>query len=283
MWRFKSNFAHLRFKFVAYLIPVFLFALSCSKLQSTGRVILTFVVLHGFLYPASNAYNSFYDRDEKSIGGLEHPPQITSELKTISYALDFVALVLAIRMGAAFFGMVLIYGFISKAYSHPIIRLKKRPFLSWIIVSIFQGAWIFYAVQIGVGSHIDYAAGAVATLLVASSYPLTQIYQFAEDQKRGDLTLSRWLGIRGTFVFSALLLLVALVAMIICLSHSYARSQIAWLPIFLMPVGVHFFSWMIATFRDSGEANYKNANRMSFFATWSMSSFFVFLLLMPRT
>ena len=34
---------------------------------------LIFVILHILVYPASNGYNSYMDRDEGSIGGLKNP------------------------------------------------------------------------------------------------------------------------------------------------------------------------------------------------------------------
>jgi 1,4-dihydroxy-2-naphthoate octaprenyltransferase len=42
-------------------------------------------------------------------------------------------------------------------------------------------------------------AAILSALFFAGSYPLTQIYQHEEDARRGDLTLSRVLGVAGTF------------------------------------------------------------------------------------
>jgi 1,4-dihydroxy-2-naphthoate octaprenyltransferase len=46
-------------------------------------------------------------------------------------------------------------------------------------------------------------------LLTTAIYPLTQLYQIAEDKQRGDLTLTRWLGSSGTCITVSLLLLTA--------------------------------------------------------------------------
>ena len=47
--------------------------------------------------------------------------------------------------------------------------------------------------------------GMLTSLMLWGNYPLTQVYQHREDARRGDMTLSRYLGIKGTFGFSALI------------------------------------------------------------------------------
>ncbi|WP_240731627.1 hypothetical protein [Hymenobacter radiodurans] len=66
----------LRIPFSVYLMPVFWFGLSALRQPcSPWRAVGVFVVLHVLAYPASNGYNSYYDRDEGSIGGLKKPPK----------------------------------------------------------------------------------------------------------------------------------------------------------------------------------------------------------------
>src|SRR5206468_3862777 len=98
-----------------------------------------------------------------------------------------------------------------KAYSYDKIRLKKYPFISTITVVFFQGFFTFLMVQLGSGIPASiYFSGAnlilalVSSLFLCGSYPLTQVYQHKEDRKRGDETLSLKLGLRGTFLFSAI-------------------------------------------------------------------------------
>ncbi|UOQ78239.1 hypothetical protein MUN84_06535 [Hymenobacter sp. 5516J-16] len=64
----------LRIPFSVYLMPVFWFGLSALPPGfSVARAVGVFVVLHLLAYPASNGYNSYYDQDEGSIGGLRQP------------------------------------------------------------------------------------------------------------------------------------------------------------------------------------------------------------------
>ena len=92
----KSTLLHLRLPFSFFLMPVFLFAVSVSPVVDLLPLCLSFFILHFLIYPASNSFNSYYDRDEMSIGGLEKPPPVTKELLHVSLILDGIALVLSL-------------------------------------------------------------------------------------------------------------------------------------------------------------------------------------------
>ena len=141
----KSTLLHLRIPFSLFLSPVFTMAVALSdQMMSSEKLIFSFVAIHLFLYPASNGYNSYFDKDEDSIGGLKRPPKVTTDLYWSSLAFDGIALSIAFMIGIPFGVGLLIYGIISKAYSHPSFRLKKRPWLSWLVVAFFQGGWMFF-------------------------------------------------------------------------------------------------------------------------------------------
>ena len=73
----KSTIQLLRFPFSFFLLPVYLFALSQVPSPHWGHALLIFFILHLLVYPASNGYNSYMDRDESSIGGIKQPLQPT--------------------------------------------------------------------------------------------------------------------------------------------------------------------------------------------------------------
>jgi hypothetical protein len=145
-WFDKSVLLHLRIPFSFFLMPVFCFALSQSPHPDVWLTIGVFLILHLFLYPASNAYNSFYDKDEGSIGGLEHPPPVSKNLLYAAWTFDVAALLLGALIGWSFVLALLTYGMVSKAYSYDKIRLKKYPVLSWLVVGLFQGAFTYLMV-----------------------------------------------------------------------------------------------------------------------------------------
>ena len=89
---YKKALPLLRIPFSIYLMPVFWFGLSALRGPWSGwRALGVFVVLHLLAYPASNGYNSYYDKDEGSIGGLKTPPKVTPELLHLVWAFDVLA------------------------------------------------------------------------------------------------------------------------------------------------------------------------------------------------
>ncbi|WP_239691825.1 UbiA family prenyltransferase [Hymenobacter coccineus] len=144
----------LRIPFSLYLMPVFWFGLSALRGPWSGaRAAGVFVVLHLLAYPASNGYNSYYDRDEDSIGGLKTPPKVTPELLHLVLLFDLLAVVGAALISVSFAALLIVYLLVSKAYSYDGIRLKKHPLLSTAVVVVFQGAFTFWMTQVGAGAH----------------------------------------------------------------------------------------------------------------------------------
>ena len=140
----RSSWLHLRIPFSYFLLPVFLFSVAISPNLDGSRLFWVFIILHLFLYPASNGFNSYFDKDEKSIGGLKNPPKVNKGLYYLSLLFDLIALGMGYFIISPLFAVMLfIYGLVSKAYSHPLIRLKKYPIIGWIAAGIFQGAFTF--------------------------------------------------------------------------------------------------------------------------------------------
>ena len=209
----RSSLKHLRIPFSLFLLPVYFFALALTPNLNGERMLWVFLSLHLFLYPSSNGYNSYFDKDEESIGGIKNPPKVTPDLYWLSLVFFAIALILAFKISFAFSSMLLVYGLVSMAYSHPSIRLKKYPWLSWLIAGLFQGYFTFAMAYAGLSDfgwtsflkpHV-LIPGMLTSLMLWGNYPLTQVYQHREDARRGDMTLSRYLGIKGTFGFSALI------------------------------------------------------------------------------
>ena len=146
----KNAFTLLRIPFSFYLMPVYFFALSqCNTINYTHAVLI-FFILHLFIYPASNGYNSYQDQDETSIGGLKNPPKATKDLFYLTLLFDLIGLALSLFVGITFFIGTLIYMVISRAYSYKGIRLKKYPVLGFLSVIIFQGAVSFLNIYCGI-------------------------------------------------------------------------------------------------------------------------------------
>src|SRR5690349_3454289 len=123
----KSTIQLLRFHFSFFLMPVYLFALSQLLSPDWKRAALVFFILHVLVYPASNGYNSYMDRDEESIGGIRKPLLPTKQLFHLSVIMDGIAIAFALFISSYFTFGILMYIFASRAYSFRGIRLKKHP------------------------------------------------------------------------------------------------------------------------------------------------------------
>lgn len=248
----KSNWLHLRIAFSVFLLPVFLFALALVEEVNWSRMILVFVTLHLFLYPSSNGYNSYYDKDEESIGGLKHPPKVDKGLLQLSFILLGISLLFGLLVNVAFSSMLLVYSLVSMAYSHPMIRIKKYPYASWLIAGFFQGCFTFILSYSGLtatgwGNFLNLSLilpASLTTLLLWSAYPLTQVYQHGEDGRRGDQTLSLKLGIQGTFVFASVWFMLSGAAFAWYFLKFTDQSWALWGFLAAMaPVALYFTVW----------------------------------------
>ncbi len=281
-----STLKHLRFPFSILLAPVFFFAVSQTASHDWLAVATTFVILHVFVYPASNGFNSYYDRDEGAIGGLAMPPPVTNDLLFWSWALEMVGLCFAFALDHRFGWMLVVYGIFSKLYSHPRTRIKARPIASWLVVVFFQGAWIYVATSLAVRRATDFHLAShlvpaiISTLLLAGAYPLTQIFQHDEDARRGDQTLSRLLGVRGTFLFSAVCFSIAGLSLLVFLARSDRVVYAMWAVGLLAPALVFFTFWYLRVLKDEREANFTNTMRMSLF--WAIGAIALFTLMWSR-
>lgn len=265
-------------------MPVFLFALALSPQVDWVNAVVVFVCLHLFLYPASNGYNSYFDKDEKSIGGLKFPPAVTKRLYQAALLFDGIALALGLFISWEFALMLAMYGLVSKAYSHPGIRLKKYAIGSWLVAGFFQGAFTFWMAWMGIMQmgFDELSAGLWFPALLTSailwgSYPMTQIYQHEEDAKRGDYTLSYRLGIRGTFIFTAGMFAVGSGLFFWYFMQQHSLT-IAWAFLIAMaPVVGYFHYWFFKVLRNAAYADFDHTMRLNFISALMLNAFFVWL------
>lgn len=283
----SSSWLHLRIPFSYFLLPVFLFALAISSNLNEVTMLWTFVAIHIFLYPASNGYNSYFDKDEKSIGGLQNPPPVDKGLYALSLTFDALAIGLGlIFVNLTFACMLFIYGLVSKAYSHPAIRLKKYPITGWVVAGFFQGMFTFAMCYIGINNYgfenifnpVVLIPGALSTVMLWANYPMTQIYQHEEDAKRGDMTLSRMLGIRGTFYFVSATFTVVAIGFVLYLQTFTPRYAIMFLAA-LFPVVAFFVYWFFQTYQNGTKADYKHTMWLNFISSTCLNLFFIYLFL----
>jgi 4-hydroxybenzoate polyprenyltransferase len=299
----RDVWLHLRLPFSQYLLPVCLFALTLPPFVSDWpRALWVLFVIHVLMYPAANTFNSYYDRDEGSVNGLETPPPVDKTLFWVSMGLEALALLGGALVNGQFVFFIIVYGLFMKAYSHTAIRIKKRPVASWLLISTFQGGFVFLMTYLVVqdlnlntalhpapdqsAQWLDqpghwtgglWLGTFISFLNILALYPVTQVYQHAEDTSRGDLTISRLMGVRGTFLNAW----VCLVASAVCFYLFYRGGWPFWLMAALLLPGLTYLTWLTARiWQNPAAATYRAAMWMTRLTGWGMNAFFLHLLLM---
>ncbi|MEO6355065.1 MAG: UbiA family prenyltransferase [Ferruginibacter sp.] len=282
----SSTIQLLRFHFSFFLMPVYWFALSQTPFIKTSDAVLIFVILHVLVYPASNGYNSYMDRDTESVGGIKNPLQPTRQLFYITILLDAVAVAMSCLISIYFVIGILAYILASRAYSYRGIRLKKYPVTGYLTVIFFQGAVTFFLVMHGSSNDkilaVPTFAMIAASLLIGGFYPLTQIYQHQQDKADGVNTLSLLLGYRGTFIFTAIVYFFAVSTLAYQLLSTHQQNSFFIIQIFFIPVLVYFFWWFRQVTLKHTAANFVNTMRMTLLASACTNAAFITLFLIEK-
>lgn len=280
----RSTIQLLRLPFSFFLMPVYWFALSMVPEVNVLKAILIFILLHVFLYPSSNGYNSYMDRDESSIGGIERPMQPTRQLFYTTVVLDMAAALISFVICVPFAIAFIVYIICSRLYSYRHIRLKRFAVWGYLTVIINQGALTFWMVYVGTNANkatpFPWIACVAAAFLIGGFYPITQVYQHEADAKDGVQTISMLLGIRGTFVFCAIMYLIAFGLLFVYFQHTLQLARFGLLQAFFIPVLLYFFYWVNKVWKNRSAADFKHTMQMNWLAAGCTNLAFITLFIL---
>ena len=283
----SSTIKHLRFPFSFYLMPVFLFALSQAQEINWITAILAFIILHLLIFPSSNGYNSYQDRDETSIGGLKHPPKVTKNLFFVTLAFDIIGILAGLFISEYFSLLLLVFITMSRMYSYRKIRLKKYPIIGFLTVFVFQGGFVYLIALSAIAEPFSFKSiitsenlicMCIASLFLGSAYPLTQIYQHDADKKDGVISISNKLGYTGTFIFSAFLFTLATILLTYYFEHRNQLIVMLIFFVFMLPIVVRLSIWFNKVRQNTGNANFENTMSMNMINASCMNAFFAVLI-----
>ncbi len=209
--------------------------------ERLGPAILALVIWVVFLNGGTLAINSVFDKDVGDIGYLNAPPALPRYLLHFSLVLLCGGQALAFLLPVGFRVAYAICFVLSILYSVPPFRFKAVAGVDW------------YAAWAATGRPLDTGHGLVLLAfcpLFAGLYPLTQLYQFDEDRRRGDRTLALILGMRASLVVATVSTLLAfgLLAWAMMLLHVGAKGftllvpLVLWLAV-LVPWLMNFATW----------------------------------------
>lgn len=235
VWHF---ILHLRWHYQLFILSGgFLLGGFLSANLDISSFLLQFANVHLLLFGGATAYNSFWDKDEGPIGGLQNPPKMQPWMWSASLMLQVVGLVIAVPQGLLYTGIYVLSMLLFWLYSTPLARWKSHPYKSLVAIGISTG---FNSVLLGnlaagngeIAISVWVAAAGVSLMLL-SLYPISQIYQIEEDRKRRDQTFAVRFGKRGVCYF----FIIAFVSGLILVSLAIGVFDF-WIAVFFGGIGV---------------------------------------------
>ena len=276
----------LRLPFSYFLMPIYWFALSFVPNINWPKSLFIFVLLHGILYPSSNGYNSYMDRDEASIGGIEKPMQPTKQLFWVSVTLDVIGIILSLFISVKFCTAVVCYIICSRLYSYRGIRIKRFAILGYVTVILNQGMLTFYMVFMGANDGLIAAMPLLpfitSAFLIGGFYPITQVYQHKQDAADGVRTISMLLGIKGTFILCAFMYAVVFGLLFLYFEQKNNLVPFYVLQIFFLPIIVYFVRWIMQIWRNDFLADFKHTMQLNWIASTCTNLAFITLLILKK-
>lgn len=252
-----------------------------------GRALLAWFLFVIALNGGTLALNSAFDNDEGDIGYLKNPPPPPKRLAAFGYLLLAMGLFGSLAFapikpgGHYFFEIMMTCVLMSVLYSVPPIRLKARA--GWDLLINCAGfgfftpmaGWVFTGRGLEKGL-LDLCIGFF--FLFAALYPLTQIYQVAEDTKRGDQTLVIRMGVARSLTYAIFAAVVAHLWFVQAALHEGRNpvyliiSLVAWIGI-LIP-------WRLRWTRMTDPEHEKGMYRA--LAAWAITDISVLILMWPK-
>jgi len=267
-------------------MPVFWFTVSFVYDINWQRTLFAFLLIHILLYPSSNGYNSFMDRDTESIGGLEKPMQPTKQLFYTTVIMDVAGLLLSFFISWQFAAGFAFYILCSRMYSYRGIRLKRFAIAGYLIVILNQGALIFamvyHAASKNLSISIPLPGMIAAAFLIGGFYPITQIYQHKADAEDDVKTISMIMGKKGTFIFCTVMYAIAFSILFLYYKEENRLINFLILQIFFIAVIIYFIKWMLQVWKNESMADFKHTMLMNMLASTCTNFAFITLILLQQ-
>lgn len=276
---------HLRLPFQLLLAPVFLWGWLLAGGGLSASVLLAFVAFHVFLYGGSTAFNSAFDRDEGPVGGLERPPPVPDALLPFSLVVQGIGWLLSALVNPTSCALYGAFVVLSVAYSHPRIRLKRRPVASLLVVGVGQGALAFLAAWAAARGDLQSAwsplgvAGATAAmLLILGVFPLSQVFQVEEDRARGDRTPAVAWGVRWSFGAALAFQTLGGAVLLVVIASRYGGFEVALVGAGLLAEAAAVVRWAASFDPSDVLGGYRQAMRLNTLSAAGLGAYFLWHL-----
>lgn len=269
-------FLHLRLHYQFFILSggYLLGGLLAGEMDSFHYWI-QFLNVHLLLFGGATAYNSYWDRDEGPIGGLKNPPKMTPWMQKVSLLFMFAGWSWSFFYGWIYFILFGVSLLLFWLYSTPLARWKGDPLLSLIAIAVSTGTNSVLLGFLAAGGSLNWflLTGVLgAALVLLSLYPVSQIFQAEEDQRRGDQTFFIRFGKRGVVRFFQAAYITGLLLLSLNVWSLYPLPGIL-----LLVTGLLSFTFLtlFISSLEGKEEEYPRVMRIKFMASLS---FVLFLL-----
>ncbi len=235
-----------------------------------------FLNVHLLLFGGATAYNSYWDKDEGPIGGLQHPPPMQRWMWGVSLLLQFAGLGWALQISYTFGLIYLLSILFFWLYSSPHFRWKGNPIRSLVAIGVSTGCNSVFLGYLAASpetlSFTVVTAALGVMLMVLSLYPVSQVYQLDEDKTRGDFTFVMKFGVAGVIQFFA----VAFVGGVILVSFA-VFELFGWVSAAFMMLGLVMTAWIYSRLKELvlEREDYRQVMKIKYYTSLS----FVILLI----
>lgn len=277
----KSFILHLRlnYNFLILSAPFLLGALYVPHISNIKDFLFLFILLYIFLFGGANLYNSYFDKDEGPIGGLERPPNIKKWMYYTAWSLQIIGLILSLFVNLIFGLLVIFSVILSWLYSSPTFRFKGKPILSFVVVGIgtvFNTTIMGYLAAGGDMPTPNLILGSLGvTLIVLSMYPFSQVYQIDEDIKRGDVTFAVKYGIHGIKKNYLILFLLG----VILLACSFIPDIFMAITVLTIGILAYIFIWQSVRTISVQKQGYKKVMKTKYISGIAFTLIVMILLI----
>jgi 4-hydroxybenzoate polyprenyltransferase len=260
--------------------PFFLGALYLPTISDYTHFAFLFFLVYILLFGGANAYNSYIDKDEGPIGGLEHPPKMARWMYYGAWLIQILGFIVSISINFIFGVLYLVSILLSWMYSGTTVRLKAKPLLSFFVVGIgtaFNTTIMGYLASGGTTVSSELILGALGiTIIILSMYPFSQAYQIKEDTKRGDRTFAAAYGIQAIQKNYLYLFIIGF----LLLSSSFHSNNPVALSLFIIGVVAYISIWQVVKTITGDRSEYKKVMKTKYYGGMAFTLAILLLLLL---
>jgi 4-hydroxybenzoate polyprenyltransferase len=204
---------HGRWPVQSYVVLGFLFGAVVTRHPLNFSYIVAFFAWL-LIVVGLTVLNSYYDKDEAPVGGMQNPPKVNESLLYGALIMIVAGLALSFPFGWTFWllaaAVVIVYFF----YSYEGTRWKSNGYAAVGINALVGALTVLGAASLrgSLTAPEVIAATICAAAFKASVYSMMQVHQIEEDTARGDISFAVMHGRQNTLRFSQATMLIAGIA-----------------------------------------------------------------------